>query len=158
MLAELNFSLSDFGAVHELLPAAAVDELCKGTIDATILVVGHPSAVVADAIERCGAKLIAFDGPLIRDLLNRADTYQRSIIDLSIYGRPGELAPSLSVVASLVTRTTVDDDLVADLYAAIDSAAPRLAEDVLVLKDLRKYLTSTTPLGIPLHHVADNAR
>ncbi|WP_193140860.1 MULTISPECIES: TAXI family TRAP transporter solute-binding subunit [unclassified Meridianimarinicoccus] len=157
LLESLDFSLGDFGSVRELLPANAIEELCKGTIDAAILVVGHPSALVAEAVERCGVRFIEFDGPRIRELLGRSDTYRKSFIDLGMYGLPGEEIPSLSVVASLVTRTTVDEKLVADLYAAIQQAAPMLAEEIPVLSELQSFLVSSTPLGVPAHDVVERA-
>ena len=158
LMDALDFSLNDFGDLKELRPAAAIDELCEGTIDATILVVGHPSALVTDAIQRCGARIVSFDGPVIRELLDQGATYQRAFIDLSLYGTPNKKVPSLSVVATLVTRTIVDDELVEDFLSAIESAAPQLSDDLPVLRDLPETLGLRTPLGVPFHEVGETSR
>ena len=65
LIGALGLGRADFAALLELQAGGAVDELCAGRIDATVLIVGHPNATVARAIETCGAVLIPFRGPLV---------------------------------------------------------------------------------------------
>lgn len=153
MLQKMGFTGEFFGSTQALRPEAAVEELCEGTIDATILVVGHPSSLVAEAMQRCGARMIPFHGPAINALLEQESDYRLSTVDLDLYGVSGDPVLTLSVMAMLVTRTTIEDTLILDLVTSVETAAARLAKELPVLTGLPENLQSGVSMGVPLHPV-----
>ncbi len=59
IIGTLGFGTADFASVSELPQGIAIDALCQGTIDATLLVVGHPNETVRRAITECDAVPVA---------------------------------------------------------------------------------------------------
>jgi uncharacterized protein len=60
-----GIKLSDFQFVAELPSSDAIHELCAGRVDATVLIMGHPSTAIARALNECDAELLSLVGPEI---------------------------------------------------------------------------------------------
>jgi TRAP-type uncharacterized transport system substrate-binding protein len=122
-------------------------------IDAAIFVLGHPSDLVSRALNECGAKIVPFAGERIIKFMETTKEYRGSRIDLAPYGFPNEQVQSISVMATLVTRTTVEEALVKDLVAAIRLDASKLAESFPVLSSLEKDIDAPLNMNVPFHPV-----
>jgi hypothetical protein len=53
VMESFGIKLTDFQYVAELLTSDAIYELCAGRVDATVLIMGHPSAVIDRALNEC---------------------------------------------------------------------------------------------------------
>ena len=151
LLKKLDVGDDFFGSVKELEPSASVSQLCEGSIDAAIFVVGHPSELVQNALSKCNATIAEFVGPRIDTLLDESDYYQRLRIDSALYEDLTVPVKSISVMAMLVTRTDLETNMVLDLANAIKSNAAKLAEEQPVLRSLEKTVAATVELGAPIH-------
>jgi TRAP transporter TAXI family solute receptor len=135
----------------------AFQDFCAGTLDALVLVVGHPSSITSDAILRCGAVLLPVAGAAI-DALVEENPYFRSVtIAAGTYPGQDDAVESFGVGATLVTRADVSDDLVADLVSAV-------LEDFDSFTGIHPALSGLTPselasagLSAPLHPGAERA-
>jgi uncharacterized protein len=86
---------------------AARSALCSGAIDANLLIVGHPSPLVAARRAACPIAFVAVAGSAVDALLRAHPYYRRGTIDSRGYGIPGEV-PTFGVQATLVTSASVD--------------------------------------------------
>ena len=137
MLARMDLDLGFFGEVTTHDPRRAIEELCAGRLDAAVFVLGHPNALVAEAIERCGATLLPFRGPRIMRLLEEHPDYSTVTIP-SVYEGQASPVPTVAVHATLVTRSDVSEETVAGLVRALEAvrddpsgAIPQLVDAAL---------------------------
>ncbi|WP_295811411.1 TAXI family TRAP transporter solute-binding subunit [uncultured Nitratireductor sp.] len=140
-----------FGELRQLEPSDSIKDLCSGKIDAAIFVVGHPNRLVSQALNACNASIADFSGPRIQRVLSRSADYQKSIIDRDIYGPLSENVETVSVMATLVTRGSMDSALVSDLVAAIRKDVGRLKAALPVLGALDEYLDKPAGMVVPMH-------
>ncbi len=151
VLSTLGFALADFASVTELPSGVAMEAICQGTIDATLLVVGHPNGGVARAMSECGARLvplapkersaIILKSPDMQPTTTRSDVYEGLTADI----------PSVSVIATIVTRASTDPALVETLVRDTLDNLPLLARKAPVLADLEPSAMRRAGLSAPLH-------
>ena len=153
---KLEFPIDFFAGERELEPSASIQALCEGSIDAAIFVLGHPSDLVSSALRRCRAIVVPFAGERISEFLVDSKDYRASTIDLSPYGFPRMQAPSVSVMATLVTRTTVEPTIIKDLVAAIRIEVPHIADNFPVLHWLEQNIDTPLNMGVPVHPILVN--
>ncbi len=158
ILTALNLRNTDFAALLELPTDSSIDELCAGRVDATILIIGHPNAAVAAAMQRCGALLIPVQGPRVDPIF--AETLGiRAGGDPAIQPIPQLTAdiPSYAVIATMVTRADIAADIVEALVAATLADLPVLALRAPVLAGLDPKAMRERGLSAPLHPGAQAA-
>ncbi|HKY95338.1 MAG TPA: TAXI family TRAP transporter solute-binding subunit, partial [Kiloniellales bacterium] len=79
-----HLGLEDTVAV-ELPVEAQVAALCAGEVDAFLLPVAHPNGAVAEAIERCGAVLVAIEGEAVDRLVVTWPFYAKAAVPGGTY-------------------------------------------------------------------------
>ncbi|MFO7854103.1 MAG: TAXI family TRAP transporter solute-binding subunit [Paracoccaceae bacterium] len=153
MLARMELDTSYFGVVTTHDPRRAIAELCTGRIDAAIFVVGHPNALVAEAVDGCGATLLPFVGPNVTRLARQHPDYSTVVIP-QVY--EGQAAPvsTLAVHATLVTRADVDPNVVEGVVKALQEVREDLSSTVPQLTRSALPATATEGLVAPLHEGA----
>ena len=110
--AELGWSNGKRVQTVELRGSAATSALCSGEIDASLMIVGHPSPLVSAQKADCDVNFVAVNGPAIEKLVHDYPYYQRGIIGGRAYGVAAEV-PTFGVRATLVTSAFVDTRTVA---------------------------------------------
>ncbi|MGI9525082.1 MAG: TAXI family TRAP transporter solute-binding subunit [Hyphomicrobiaceae bacterium] len=153
----LNLSATDFAMVAELTVGGAIQEICAGRIDATVLVVGHPNATIAKALTRCGATLIPARGPQFDDVVSRDADYSPVSISSTSYPNLDAHVPTFAVIATLVTRSSTEEVIVRAVVKAILGQLPQLAQMAPVLGSLSVHDLSSRGLTAPLHPGAKSA-
>ena len=157
MLRQMGLGIDFFGDVREYEDGYSISELCADRIDASIFVVGHPNDIVSSILESCDASIIPLAGPNVDRLHDEKKDYQKVLIDLGLYGIDKQGVDSLAVVATLVTRAAVDNDLVADLVQAIRANMDELTGSVPLLRNLDWHVSSGRGLTAPQHPGAAKA-
>jgi TRAP transporter TAXI family solute receptor len=157
VVAAYGLDTSDFAQVVELPTGSAVAELCAGRIDATALIIGHPSVGIARALGECGAKLVPLAGPEIDALLVAHDDFSRVYVPMQSYpSMPGDVA-SFAVRATVVTLASENagnvEALVTDTLAALE----HLQETTPILSALEPFAMREIGLTAPLHPAAEAA-
>lgn len=139
---------------RELTADQAIAELCAGRIDATVLVIGHPNATVADGMDRCGLKLVPFDGPHVREVLAGASDFVPETIPAGTYlGQDRDLS-SFAVYATIVTHGDTPDAEVTALVTALTDNLDALRRQHPVLGPVDLAKAATIGLTAPLHPAA----
>jgi TRAP transporter TAXI family solute receptor len=147
---ELGWHGSDQVHPAELRTAATVSALCSGAIDASMMIVGHPSAAVAAQEAACATDFVAVAGSAIDKLLKDRPYYQRGTIG-SAYGLATEI-PTFGVRAALVTSASVDTHVIAVITKELLTHLSELRALVPTLAGLASDKTNNQEgMTAPLH-------
>ena len=157
LLRALGLEDEFFADIRDLPSGTAIQEVCNGQIDATILVVGHPSRAIDRALSECGARLIPARGPAIDALVREGRDYQQSIISASLYPALEEDVPTFGVYATLLTLARQDDLVVETLVKQTIASLPLLAVRAPTLAGLNREGMRTLGMTVPLHPGAEAA-
>ncbi len=136
-LAEaLNVKSGDFAELTEHTTPVAIASLCNGTLDAALLVIGHPASSIANALRTCDVTIVPVGGSALGAFLEDNPDYSPDMILASIYPDSGlRDIPTFSVMATMLTRADMEDEIV-ELFAsevignreALREAAPVIGE------------------------------
>jgi TRAP transporter TAXI family solute receptor len=157
LFAALALTAEQFAKVVELSASGALDELCAGALDATILVVGHPNATIGRVLSTCDADLIPVSGPKLASVMEGKPDYSQAVIPKSHYPELSADVSTYAVTATLVTRATVEADIVQSLVRHVLDQRAGLAQRVPVLNDLDPLRMRRRGLTAPLHRGAKAA-
>ena len=157
VMASFGIKLSDFGFVAELPGGDAINELCAGRIDATVLVIGHPSAAIARALNECHAELVPLAGGRIDDLISKSGHYGGFSVPATTYaGLSGDVA-TFAVRATVLTLSTMDDDIVEALVRNTLAYLDVLRKKEPILVGLEPTAMRSSGLSAPMHPAAARA-
>jgi uncharacterized protein len=154
--AALGWTRTDLKLALDLKPDAAPSALCSNQIDASVQMMGHPSAWLAQSVGECDLALVSVAGPAISELVAGRPYYRLGEIPAGVYG--GNAAtPTFGVSATLVASAALPDDVA---YVFAKSAI----EGIDQLRSLRPALGALEPkemvstsLTAPLHPGAERA-
>ena len=154
--AALGWTRADLKLAVELKPDSARSALCANQIDASVQIVGHPSAWLAQNLDECDLALVSVAGPAIAALVAGRPYYRLGEIPAGAYG--GNAAtPTFGVSATLVASAELPDEVA---YVFARSAI----EGVDQLRRVRPALARLDPkemvrasLTAPLHPGAERA-
>jgi uncharacterized protein len=150
----LDLSAESFSQVFELQTGAAIDALCQGRIDATVLIVGHPNAAVGRALGGCDAVLVPVTGAAIDALVEASDDYRRYYIPLQSYPSMSRDVPTFAVTATLVTDAATDDAVVGALVRNTLENLESLGMRERILEGLDPETMRSSGLSAPMHPAA----
>lgn len=151
LLTELNLEDDFFAEIRTLSGNFVANEICEGRIDATVMVIGHPNANLAQIMNECDLKIIPVQGPRISDFVARNSDYSQFEIPAGTYESIEHALPTFSVSATLVTRTGVADahvDLILDI---VRNRYAQLKEAVNALPGADEGYDQSVGLTAPLH-------
>jgi TRAP transporter TAXI family solute receptor len=138
----------------ELRADATTVALCDGTIDASLLIVGHPSPLVKNQLAACAVNFVAVTGPAIDKLLHNRLYYQRGAVPADLYGVAADV-PTFGGRATLVTSASADARVVAVIAKAVLAHIADLRTLHPALAGLRERNMVGDGLTAPLHRGAE---
>jgi uncharacterized protein len=110
--------------------------LCSGSIDAALLVLGHPSPRIRAMLEGCALNLLAVDGSAVDGLVAARPYFTQGQIAGGQYGLSADV-PSFGVTAILMTTASMDSRVVAEFAKSLTSQIDALKKRRPVLESLR---------------------
>jgi hypothetical protein len=131
----LSFDRGRLGLVSELPTVSAIDELCDGKLDAVVLVVGHPDANVARAVEQCGARILPLAETSAGESIAAIGDYLPESIAAGIYSSITEPIETFGVTAALVTLSDTPDAEVRAILQVLLTRGTALSRAAPVLSD-----------------------
>jgi uncharacterized protein len=140
----------------ELRMDLAKSALCSGAIDATLMILGHPSPLVREQQAACPVNFVAVDGPAIDKLVHDHPYYLRGTIGGAAYGDTAAV-PTFGVRATLVTSASVDVRVVAVIAKELLTHVAELRMLHPALAGLRAEEMTGDELTAPLHPGAAQA-
>jgi TRAP transporter TAXI family solute receptor len=102
----------------ELTADEAAAALCNGDIDASLLIVGHPSPSVSQQLAACPCNFVAVDGPAASRVLQTHPFFVRASIPAQSYGISPDI-PTVGSPATLVTSAATDARVIGAIAKAI---------------------------------------
>jgi TRAP transporter TAXI family solute receptor len=136
------------------MPVDAIgNALCNGSIDASLLVLGHPSSKIRDLLGGCALNLVPVDGPAIDSLVAAAPYLRKERIPAKAYGLDADV-PSFGVSAILMTTANMDARAVSDFARSLGTQIKALQDKSPVLANLTAQEMVTEQVPAPLHPAA----
>jgi TRAP transporter TAXI family solute receptor len=114
-------------------------------------VVGHPSELISDAIERCNTILISIGGSTIGKVVNARPYYRRSTIPAGLYRGANSDTRTFGVSATLVTTSKLDPAAAYAVTQAVFQNFEKFSSMHPALRHLNKVEMAKTTMTAPLH-------
>jgi uncharacterized protein len=130
--------------------------LCSGSIDAALLVLGHPSPRIRVMLDSCSLNLLAVDGPTVDALLAARPYFTKERIPGAQYGLGADV-PSVGVTALVMTTSTMDSRVVAEFAKSLAAQIDTLKKKHPVLEGIAGAAATNAQLPAPLHPAAAQA-
>jgi len=130
--------------------------LCSGSIDAALLVLGHPSPRIRAMLDACALNLLAVDGSVVDGLVAAKPYFTKGKIPGAQYGLSADV-PSFGVTAILMTTASMDSRVVAEFAKSLTSQIDALKNRLPVLESLSNQAIPPDKLPAPLHPAAAQA-
>ncbi len=154
LLSVHGLTHDDFDVETSFTSDEQAQALCAGAIDAYIAVTGVPNASVADAIARCGARLVALDSAQVRKLVEDLPAYDFVVIERGSYEGLTEDIRTYGPTATLVTTARMDDTLVGEVAAAVLENLDALRRVSPAFAELDPLEMTRYEFAAPLHPAA----
>ena len=132
IFAATGVDVAAFAGLFTMTADTAVAELCADRLDAAAFVVGHPSSLVAQALDACDAVAVALT-PVQREAIAAVSpAFHGDAIPAALYSALSRDVPTVALAALLLARADQDEAVVRALMR--------------VLIDRRAALAAGTPL------------
>ena len=154
IIKQIGWNLSD---IHEpeaklrMTSPLALQALCKHEIDAVMLVVGHPYQPLVKAATTCDLEIMAVSGPKIDNIIKNQPAYYDAVIPGSLYTGNPEPVKTLGVVATLVSSSTVDDEIIYQVVKSLFEQLDQFKKAHPRLNALTREGMVNQGLAVPLH-------
>jgi TRAP transporter TAXI family solute receptor len=153
VMAALGLPENAFGQSLGLSPAMGANALCAFRIDAFVYVVGHPAAVVQDAM-RCGGSLVAIEGDAVRALIARQPEYVATVIPGGLYEGQSADVPTVGTLATVVTTARLPEQAATEIVRAVFENLDTIRAADRALAALRPEDMAARGNTAPLHPAA----
>ncbi|AXI46631.1 hypothetical protein C1J03_11735 [Sulfitobacter sp. SK012] len=151
VLRRAGMNVAGYRGFYELTVEQSIRGLCDGTIDASFLVLGHPSELVERALSECGARIIAPSGPVLTRVFSESKGFVPITIPADTYtNQLGEI-DTYAVYATLVTRADMASSEVAIVIESTLENLDSLKAQISQLSGLSWKNMATQGLSAPLH-------
>lgn len=148
--AAMDWTPADRPVLSEFKPDVALTALCKNQLDAVLLLVGHPSAVVRKSLEACDTRIVPVAGAAIDQLVAASPHFQTGLIPATAYGESADV-PSFGVRSVLVTSAAIGDDIVYAMTKALLRNVDGLRQSHPALANLTPQQMMKEAIVAPLH-------
>jgi uncharacterized protein len=130
--------------------------LCSGSIDAALLVVGHPSGRIGAILGGCALALLPVEGPAIDAFVAARPYFAKGRISDAHYALSADV-PTFGVTAILMTTAHMDSRVVAEFARSLTAQIDTLKRKHPVLENLTEQVMAPQQLPAPLHPAAAEA-
>jgi TRAP transporter TAXI family solute receptor len=151
----LGLTEADLAEAAELKPEAAAERMCANTLDASLMIVGHPSKMVDAELKACRLTLVPVTGAGIDALVAAKPYYVKGSIPAADYGLPSD-TPTFGGRTTLVTSADVPDEVVYQFTMAIMKNLAKLRQQPTLAGIVPQDMTGQS-LTAPLHPGAARA-
>lgn len=153
ILGTLGWTAGQAPKIVDMPSDAIGGALCSGSIDAALLVVGHPSAEMHALLDGCPLNLLPVEGPAIDAFVAARPYLTKGRISGALYGLGAEV-PTFGVTAILMTRANMDSRVVAEFVKSLAAQIETLKSKNPVLENLTEQTMAPEQLPAPLHPAA----
>lgn len=150
-LAASGIRPADLARRDKVLVESSPQGLCSGYIDAFAVWSGHPSPLVIDAVNRCGAKVLGLSGPGMEAILRLHPEFSRLSLAANTY--PGQDKPleTYGIRAAVLAYEPLDPTIVYWLVRATVENIELLRTQHPALRGLNAQEMVSTGNYLPFH-------
>jgi TRAP transporter TAXI family solute receptor len=112
LLEAAGLTREDLAKQAELAGSSVASELCSGAIDASILLFGHPNALLGRLLSTCDLQIVPVRGESVEQFLASNPEFQKSYIPIGDYPQLAFDVETIALSATLVTRSDIPGPLV----------------------------------------------
>jgi len=149
-----GWTKKNFQLATELSATQQSLSLCHNRVQAIVSTKAHPNELTRKALALCNANLVDISGSAIDGLVEKNAYYEHTVIPSGVYGRQENSTKTFGLLATVITSTDVDADLVYQIVKG-------LFEHFDGFRRMHKSFGSLTPqkmitegLSAPLHEGA----
>lgn len=146
-----------FSTLLTLPASAAVDALCADRVDAVALVIGHPAAIVARALDACDARVTPLSAAERRAVIAAQPAFHEGFVPAGAYAALSRDAPTVALSAALLARADQPSTVVGALTRTLVDRRAALGAATRLLADLDPAAMADATDGPPLHPGARDA-
>lgn len=150
-----DWTLDSFDVAAELPSRDQAQALCDGRVDAIVFMVGHPNASIREALIGCDSYIVPITGPRVAEIMSADRNFGLVAIDQSLYGQDGQPVPTFGGLATVVTSSSVDENVVYAVIKAIFSDLEGVKVQHDALSRLQAESMIVDGLTAPLHAGAE---
>ena len=157
LLRVLGFTPEEIDRMPGLASAAVAQELCAGRVDASMIVIGHPSEAIGQMLAACDLRLLPVDRPRLRAVVDANAQFSAYTLPAGTYAGEAREVPMLAVTATLVVRAGVADEVVALFARTLAEDAAAISRRAPVFRPREPRAMAREGLTAPLHPAAATA-
>lgn len=150
-MAVMGWKGSSFSKITELAPEQAASDFCNDELDALVLTVGHPSALVSDLAKNCKGRLINVNNDLINAYVKSRPFYRATRIPSGMYKGMTRDVRTFGLSATLVASVKVPDRVIHDIVKSVFEGFKKFKNTHRALHDLDQRDMMTEALTAPFH-------
>jgi len=156
ILKSLDWSFDDFESVLEYNNYAQGDALCSGKVDVIFYVIGHPSTLVKEAMNKCDLKFVPIDGKQITKLTASYPYYSKTTIKTENYNNNHlkEEINTIGVKATVIANAKLNDKIAYEITKDIFNNLDTLKQSNPALNDLDPKKMVSQGNTAPIHEGA----
>jgi len=139
---------------RDLDPQAQNAALCAGTLDAIVMMSGHPNGLIQEAVGACGGRMVPVAGPAIETLIARQSAYAATAVPAGIYPGQDAAIPTFGSHAVVMATAEVPDEVVRATVAAVFANLADFTRLHPVLAGLEAGPMARPIAGLPHHPAA----
>lgn len=151
LIAALGWPRGRFATLSSADPVEAGQRLCGGSLDAFLVVTGHPADTLRHPILRCSARLIPVNGAAIDRLLRDNRYLVRSSIPVHAYKTMTEPVPSYGPLAVVVTTTQTHSEIIYRIVRGVFENLGELRRNHAAFANLNPRDMISAGMTAPLH-------
>ena len=130
--------------------ADSADSLKNGTIDAAFVVAGYPTTAVSELASTYSFNILAIDQEHADALMNEYGFYTYGVIPGGTYSCVAEDVPAVAVMATIIARNDVEEDVIYTLVKGIFDNQDAITEGHAKGAEL-SVETAVSGIDIPFH-------
>lgn len=151
LMAALGWTTDDFKLASELKSAEQSKALCDNKIDAMVITVGHPNAIIKEAATACDVVLVNVTGPEVDQLVADNAYYRHATIPGGTYRGTDADVSTFGIDATFVSSTKTPAETVHAVVAAVFNNFEDFKKQHPVFATLTKEKMVSEGLFAPLH-------
>lgn len=151
LIEALGWNAATFAGFTQFDPRDQAAALCDGRTDVITYVVGHPSELISQAIQRCNTILINISGQVVSKLLGARPYYRRALIPAGLYRGANSDIHTFGVSATLVTTAKLAPEAAYAITQAVFENIEKFRSMHPALRHLTKAEMAKSALSAPLH-------
>lgn len=150
ILEAYGLKFEDLGRVERLSAAESADYLKDGRIDAAFYTVGVGASAIVDTALMVDTMIVPIDGPQADSLIKKFPFYAKDKVPAGIYKGVDKDVPTVAVLAILVAKAELEEDVVYRITKAMWENIGRIESAHAKGKEV-KLEKALIGMPIPLH-------